>query len=164
MAATAVKHSHLGRGGALMKITLQSLTVGGNQVATLRPQEQLELAELEWISSIVMHKDKDSFLVEIDGECESLPLSIVDIPEFVDVGMPIQLGKFEEEFITSKLPNSYIFTIGQIDPTAPKARAKGNANIKATLTCGAVVKVPAFISEGDKIEVNLKECSYKRKA
>ena len=164
MQVTNASHNHLGRGGALLKITLQSLKTGGHQTASFRPQEQLEIADMEWLPTIVMDKDEDSISFEIDGDFETAPLTISPNHEFLDIGMKIQLGRFEDEYISVKLPHSHIYTIQSIDSDSTRARAKGNTNAKATLTSGASMKVPSFLKQGDRIEIGLRDFTYKKRA
>jgi len=65
----------------------------------------------------------------------------------------------EESIISVKLPVKMTFTIKETAPQIRAATATGG-NKPATLENGAVVNVPMFVNEGDKIVVNTETSEY----
>eukprot|EP00835_Amoeboradix_gromovi_P004898 NODE_414_length_9102_cov_0.404754.p5 type:complete len:197 gc:universal NODE_414_length_9102_cov_0.404754:4172-4762(+) len=163
MRATSVTHSHLGRGGASLKISLQSTLNGGCQNVSFRPSEQLELVDVDWQQFIVVEKDKKAIYIDNDGEIESIALDLIENSEFVEAGMKVNVAKDENDFISCKLPNSHVYTISAVSEDIVKQRVKGTTSVKATLSSSAVLKVPSFIKVNDKIEVGLRDFAYKRR-
>lgn len=83
-------------------------------------------------------------------------------------GMPIAVSflttpQAGTQPITFKLPANYEYTVQSVIERAGQA-AKGTVYKQATLTNGAKVQVPEFISEGEKIIVDVSELKYVKRA
>ena len=155
-------HSHVARGGALIKINLQQINKK-QQTMTVRPQEVIEVVELEWIKSEILYKDKETVSIEVDGDFQSIPLELIPNSDFVDSGMTIQFGLQDGEIITAKLPQTHTYKVTGINSDGVVARTKGTTLVKATLSSGASLKVPSFVKVNDSVEVSLKDFEYRKR-
>ena len=74
------------------------------------------------------------------------------------------LGKFcDEELITIELPASVILEVTQTDPGLRGDTAKGGTKL-AKIETGASIKVPLFVSTGDKVKVDTRTGEYLERA
>lgn len=83
-------------------------------------------------------------------------------------GMPIAVSflttpQSGTQPITFKLPANYEYTVQSVVERAGQA-AKGTVYKQAMLTNGAKVQVPEFISEGEKIVVDINDMKYMKRA
>jgi len=83
-------------------------------------------------------------------------------------GMPIAVSflttpQTGTQPITFKLPANYEYTVQSVIERTGQA-AKGTVYKQATLTNGAKVQVPEFISEGEKIIVDINDMNYMKRA
>ncbi|OMJ27355.1 Elongation factor P [Smittium culicis] len=74
----------------------------------------------------------------------------------------VQILEPEPGPVAWKLPARHTYTVASISKRAP--HAKGGNYVPATLTCGAEVKVPDFVGEGDRIIVDTESREYISKA
>jgi elongation factor P len=70
---------------------------------------------------------------------------------------------WNDQVIAVDLPNQYVYTVVETPPNFKGNTVQGLLK-PATLDCGAVVQVPMFIVEGEKILVDTTERRYMSRA
>ncbi len=84
-------------------------------------------------------------------------------PNEIASGLVFTNDDDEEKIISIKLPVKMVFSIKEVAPQIKGSTATGG-NKPATLENGAVVNVPMFVNEGDKILVNTETGEYVERA
>jgi elongation factor P len=74
-------------------------------------------------------------------------------------GAEAQVAMHEGVPIAVDLPASVVLTVTQTDPGA-KGDTRTGASKPATLETGAVVQVPLFVEEGEKVKVDTRTGEY----
>jgi elongation factor P len=83
--------------------------------------------------------------------------------QFLVDGMEVDALMYEEKPIGIKLPVTVILEVKETMPGLRGDTAQGGSK-PATLSSGAVINVPLFINEGDKIKVNTESMEYVERA
>ena len=88
----------------------------------------------------------------------------MDITQFLQSKFPEAEISFDgEEIISLILPSKSVLKVIQTDP-GHKGNTATNATKPATVETGAEIRVPLFISEGEKIKIDTRTASYVERA
>ncbi len=109
-----------------------------------------------------LYREGDNFVFMDNATYEQVYLSREQIGEqvqFLQENINIKLLYYNKEPLGLDLPNFVELTVTQTDPGFKGDTATGG-NKPATLETGAVIQVPLFIAEGDRIRVDTRTGSY----
>jgi elongation factor P len=79
--------------------------------------------------------------------------------KFLQDNSDVMVISFEERILGVELPDTIEATVVQTDPGLKGDTASGGSK-PATIETGAVVTVPLFINEGDRIRVDTRSAKY----
>ena len=159
------QHVKPGKGGAFNQVELKSVVKGTKLNERFRSNATVEKAEVE--------EKKFNFLY-IDGEnCYFMDnqtfeqVSVLDSiigknVNFLKDGMNVDLLFDGSEILDIRIPAHVNLKVVETEPGI-KGNTATNATKPATLETGAVVNVPLFINEGDKIKVDTVKGNYKER-
>ena len=88
-----------------------------------------------------------------------MPLSeaiVDDAAKFLTDNMTVQLFYVDGEPAGVELPTSVELTVASTEP-AVRGDTVGNVQKPATLENGAVIQVPSFVAEGDRLKIDTRE-------
>ncbi|MDP8977436.1 MAG: elongation factor P [Actinomycetota bacterium] len=156
------QHVKPGKGGAFVRTTLKGVRSGKTVDRTFRAGEQVEQAILERRSLQYLY-DEDGTLVFMDtGHFEQTYVPRAAIGEharWFTEGDVIELVFHGDEVVGVELPASVALTVTDTDPGLQGDRVSG-ATKRAMLETGAVVQVPLFIEEGERVKVDTRSGGY----
>ncbi|MBW3603096.1 MAG: elongation factor P [Actinobacteria bacterium] len=156
------QHVKPGKGGAFVRTTLKGVRTGKTVDRTFRAGEQVEQAILERRSLQYLYAE-DGTLVFMDTEHFEqayVPRSAVgDHVRWFTEGDVIELVFHGDEVVGVEVPASVALTVTATDPGLQGDRVSG-ATKRAVLETGAVVQVPLFIEEGERVRVDTRSASY----
>ncbi|KAG2184378.1 hypothetical protein INT43_000287 [Umbelopsis isabellina] len=167
-------HVSTGRGGAVVKMDLQDILSGQKANERFKSSDSLEVLTLADETYQFLYSDAGKIHLlhgetyeEVELDESACDLGSKGISMLED-GMPIAVSflttpQAGTQPITFKLPAQYEYTVQSVIERAGQA-AKGTVYKQATLTNGAKVQVPEFISEGEKIVVDINELKYVKRA
>lgn len=149
------RHTQPGKGGAFIQIEIKSLKSGSKDNKRFRSSETVEKAFLDQKQFQYLYPDYES-LVFMDLENYAqimLSKSILgeDIT-FLQESMILKINLFENEPVSVELPISMIFEVVETEPSLKHSTATASYK-QAKLNNGMYIKVPAYISIGDKVSV-----------
>lgn len=162
---TIVEFQHVkpGKGGAFVRTKLKGVENDKNIDKTFRSGESVESVRVERHPYQFLYADGDMFYFMHQESYEQIPLerSRVERPEFVIDGLICTLVvDVESEKILFAQPPDHIETeVVETDPGVRGDTAQGGSK-PATVGGGAVVQVPLFISQGEKIKVDTRTGEY----
>jgi len=104
---------------------------------------------------------EDAVFMDLDSyEQVHVPTSLLgDAGRFLGESAEAQIAMHEGVPIAVDLPASVVLTITKTDPGA-KGDTRTGAMKPATLDTGAVVNVPLFVEEGERIKVDTRSGEY----
>ena len=155
----------MGRGGSIVNVKLKNLIDGSVIPKTFKGQEKIETAEVSNKTVQYLYRD-DSLFYFMDPESfEQFELNadIVDSAAgYLKEGNELNLQMFDGRVINVELPKNIYLEVTYAEDVV-KGDTTSNVLKDATLETGLVVKVPAFIKQGDIISVDTATGEYRER-
>ena len=155
----------MGRGGSIVNVRLKNLIDGSVIPKTFKGQERIDSAEVSNRSVQYLYKDADDFhFMDPDTfEQFQLPLDVVeDAAPYLLEGDSITLQFFDGRVINVELPKNLYLEVTYTEDVV-KGDTTSSVLKDATLQTGLVIKVPAFIKQGDIISVDTATGEYRER-
>jgi elongation factor P len=159
------KQKVMGRGGSIVNVRIKSLIDGKVLDKTLKGNEQIDSAEVNLNSAQYLYNDGKTFYFMNEQSFEQFEVSsdiIGDQGGYLKEGDKVQLEFFDNRIINLVLPKNVNLKV-----TYTEAAVKGDTSTSitkdATLETGLIIKVPAFIKQGDVISVDTQSGSYRER-
>jgi elongation factor P len=155
-------HVKPGKGSAFVRTKLKNVQSGNVMEKTFRAGETLPQATLEKSTMQHTYKEGDEFVfmdMESYEEGRLTAAQIGDRVKYLKEGMEAEVIRWGEQVLGVELPKSVVLEIVQTDPGLKGDTATGGSK-PATLETGAVVMVPLFISQGERIRIDTQEDKY----
>lgn len=155
-------HVKPGKGSAFVRTKLKNVQTGSVVERTFRAGETVPQANLEKRTMQHTYKEMDQ-LIFMDMETfEESSLStdqIGDRVKYITEGMEVNVVTWGEQVMEVELPNTVVLEVTETDPGVKGDTATGGTK-PATLSTGAQVMVPLFISIGERIKIDTRSDSY----
>lgn len=160
------QHVKPGKGGAFVRTKLKNMINGRVIDQTFRSGEKVDKPDLEEKEMQYLYREGDTFVFMDNTTYDQVYLSKEQLGEqsqFLQENITIKLLYFNQEPLGLELPNFVELTVTATEPGFKGDTATGG-NKPATVETGAVIQVPLFISEGDRIRVDTRTGSYMERA
>jgi elongation factor P len=156
------QHVKPGKGGAFVRTKLRNVKTGAVLERTFNAGVKVGLAIVERKEMQYLFRDDDQ-LTFMDLETyEQLPVPadvVGDAAGYLAEGSTAQISVHQDVPIAVELPASVALSVTQTQP-AVKGDTRTNAMKPATLETGAVVQVPLFVGEGERVKVDTRTGAY----
>jgi elongation factor P len=155
-------HVKPGKGSAFVRTTLKNVQSGKQLEKTFRAGETVPQATLEKVTMQHTYKEGDEFVfmdMESYEEDRLTSAQIGDRVKYLKDGMEVNVIRWGEQVLEVELPNSVVLEIVQTDPGVKGDTATGGTK-PATLETGAIIMVPLFITQGERIKIDTREDKY----
>lgn len=161
------QHVKPGKGPAFVRTKLKGILNGKNIDKTWRSGENSESVRVERHDFQFLYFDGNLYVfmnTETYEQVEVQP-SQVEKRDFLVEGQEcsILFNADTEQVLYAEPPDHIVATIVQTDPGVRGDTAQGGSK-PATLESGAVVQVPLFINQGEKIRVDTRTSTYIERA
>jgi len=160
------QHVKPGKGAAFMKVKMRNLKTGTIIEETINSSVKVEKAHVDKKKMVYLYNSGNAYVFmdnETYEQIEIEPDKLGDSLKYLKENLEVQLDFYEGEIIGVTLPEKIEYEI--VDTTeAVKGNTTTNAQKDATLDNGLVVKVPLFISLGEKILVSTIDGKYSSRA
>lgn len=156
------QHVKPGKGAAFVRTKLKNVITGGVVEKTFRPTEKVEKAHIERKSMAYSYNDGDLYYFMDNETFDMLPLSreqLGDALKFVMENMNVTILSYKGNVFGVEPPTFVELTISETEPGF-KGDTTTGATKPATLETGAVINVPLFVNQGDKIRVDTRTGEY----
>jgi elongation factor P len=156
------QHVKPGKGGAFVRTKLKALDSGAVVDRTFRAGEKFTRIRTETKNMQYLYDAGDEvvFMDEETYEQTSLPRSTVeDALEFMQPSSSIQMLVVDGRVSGVQMPASVELKVTETEPGV-KGDTVSNVTKPAKLETGAVVQVPLFVNQGDRIKVDPRERRY----
>ena len=155
-------HVKPGKGAAFVRTKLKNVETGNVMEKTFRAGEKLPRAVLDKRDMQYLYKTEDEFVFMDNESFEQVSLTKDQIGEgvkYLKESMMISILKHGNRIIGIDLPNFVELEVVDTPPGERGNTAVGGTKPAVTET-GAVINVPFFINNGDKIRVDTRTNSY----
>lgn len=160
------QHVKPGKGAAFMKMKLRNLRTGALVEDTYNTNIKIERARVDRLPMQYLYSMGDSYIFMNNETYEQLELpeeKIKDQVKFLKEGLDITITMYEGEILGVQLPEKVEYEVVETTE-AVKGNTTNNANKDAKIETGYVVKVPLFISQGEKILISTADGKYAGRA
>ena len=133
---------------------------------TFRSGEKVKRPDLVEREMQFLYREGDSFYLMDNENYEQLALTAEQLGEatvFLTENLNVKVLFFNQQPVTAELPTFVELTVAQTEPGVKGDTASGGSK-PATLETGAVIQVPLFINEGDRLKVDTRTGSYIERA
>jgi translation elongation factor P len=156
-------HVKPGKGPAFVRTKLKNVTTGRVLDKTWNSGVKVEEVRIERRPYQFLYKDElgYNFMHPETFEQISIDGNTIDGVQFLKDGDMVEamVHAASETVLTCELPAHVILTVTYTEPGI-KGDTATNATKPATLETGAEVRVPLFINEGEKIEIDTRNGAY----
>ena len=160
------QHVKPGKGPAFVRTKLKSLTNGKVVDNTFSAGHKIDVVRVETNKFQYLYNDSTTyhFMNTDDYNQISIEEKFLDNPQLMKEGEIVTVITNSETSLplSVEMPPSVILEVVSTEPGV-KGNTATNATKPATLETGAVVNVPLFINEGDKIKVDTVKGNYKER-
>lgn len=160
------QHVKPGKGGAFVRTTLKNTRTGNLQERTFRADEKVERAVIDKREMQYLYRDGDSYVFMDNTTYDQMPVpsdTLGTATSYLVESSTAVLNLHDDEIINVELPAAVELKVTETEPGVQGDRVSG-ARKPATTETGAVVQVPLFIEEGERIKVDTRSGEYISKA
>ena len=155
-------HVKPGKGAAFVRTKLKNVETGQVVERTFRAGEKVGKATLDRREMQYLYKEGAEFIMMDNETYEQLSVTEIQIGDgvkYLKENMEVQVLLHDGKIIGVDIPAHVVLEVTDTPPSEKGNTAQGGTK-PATLETGAVVNVPFFISNGDKIRVDTRTNEY----
>ncbi len=161
---TVVEFQHVkpGKGAAFVRTKYKNVMTGAIREESFNPTAKFEQATVERKDAEYSYNDGDLYYFMDPETFDMIPLNadvLGDAFKFVTENTVCKLLSYKGSVFAVEAPNFMELVVTETEPGV-KGDTATNVTKSATLETGAVVKVPLFINEGEKIQIDTRTGEY----
>jgi len=159
-------HVKPGKGGAFVRTKLKNLMTGKVLDQTFRSGEKVKRPDLVEREMQYLYRDGDDFYLMDNQNYEQIALTAEQLGDavlFLTENMNVNVLFFNQQPVAVDLPTFVELEVAQTEPGVKGDTASGGSK-PATLESGAVIQVPLFINEGERVKVDTRTGTYMERA
>ena len=156
------QHVKPGKGAAFVRTKYKNVISGAVREEAFNPSAKFEQVAVERKDAEYSYNDGDLYYFMDPETYDMTPLNadvLGDAFRFMKENTPCKLVSYKGSVFTVEVPN---FMDLEVTETEPGVRGDTATTVtkSATLETGAVVQVPIFINEGEKIQIDTRTGEY----
>ena len=165
---TIVEFQHVkpGKGAAFVRTKIKNVITGAVVEKTFNPNDKYPTAFIERKDMEYLYSDGDLYYFMDNETYEQTPINadvLGDNFKFVKENMVCKIMSYKGSVFGVEPPTFVVLEVTQTEPGV-KGDTATNVTKPATLETGAEIKVPIFINEGDKIQIDTRTGEYMSRA
>ncbi len=158
------EYNKSGRNAAVVKMKLKNLLTAAASEAVYKADDKFEVVQLDK-KEVTYSYFADPMYVFMDADYEQYEVeaeNMVDALKYLEDGLTCEVVFYNGKAFSFELPNSVVREVVYTEP-AVKGDTSGKVMKPAKLATGFELPVPAFVSIGDKIEIDTRTDEYKNR-
>ncbi|MBQ9521642.1 MAG: elongation factor P [Oscillospiraceae bacterium] len=162
MQVVEFQHVKPGKGAAFVRTKMRNVITGGVTETSFNPTAKFEQASIERRDAEYQWNDGDLYHFMDPNTYDDIPLNrdvLGDGFRFVTENTMCKLLSYKGSVFGVEVPNFMNLEVTQTEPGV-KGDTATNVTKSAILETGAEIKVPLFINEGEKIQVDTRTGEY----
>ena len=151
-----------GKGQAFNRVRIRNLKTGKTVDKTMKSGENVEAADVMDTDMQFLYADSEFWHFMVPDTFEQYAAdekSVGDANNWISDGDVCQVTLWNNSPLIVSAPNFVELEITQTDPGVKGDTASGGVK-PATLTTGAVIRVPLFVDQGDIVKVDTRTGEY----
>lgn len=162
MQVVEFQHVKPGKGAAFVRTKMKNIVTGAVTETSFNPTAKFEEAFVERTDVEYSYNDGDLYYFMDLESYDMVPIAVDTLPEnfkFVKENDQCKLMSYKGKVFSVEIPN---FVELEITQTEPGVRGDTATNVTkpAIVETGAEIKVPLFINEGDRIQIDTRTGEY----
>jgi len=156
------QHVKPGKGAAFVRTKIRNVIAGSVVEKTFNPTDKFPTAYVERKEMEYSYNDGDLYYFMDPETYELVPINkdvLSDNFKFVKENMVCKIASYKGKVFGVEVPNFADLVVTKTEPGFAGNTAT-NVTKPATVETGAEVKVPLFINEGDKIQIDTRTGEY----
>ena len=156
------QHVKPGKGAAFVRTKTKNVMTGAVVERTFDPTQKVEQARIDRKEMEYLYEDGDLYYFMDPETYEQMPISgsiMNDSFKFVKENMECTIYSYKGKVFNVEPPFFVDLVVTETDPGFAGNTAT-NATKPATVETGAEIKVPLFIEEGEKIQIDTRTGEY----
>lgn len=156
------QHVKPGKGAAFVRVKMKNVITGAVTERSFNPSDKYEPAYVERKDMQYLYSDGDLYYFMDMETYEQMPINrstLGDDFRFVKENETVKVLSYKGSVFAVEPPLFVELVITETDPGF-KGNTATNTLKPATLETGAVVQVPLFIEQGDKIKIDTRTGEY----
>ena len=161
---TLVEFQHVkpGKGGAFVRTKLKQVRTGKVFEKTFRAGEKMEQAVIDKQMVQFLYAAGDEYVFMDNDTYDQVSISaeaLGDDAKFLVDNLEVLTISHEGKLLGVELPAAVVAEVVEAEPGV-KGDTVSGASKQVKISSGAVVQVPLFVNQGDKIKVDTRSGSY----
>ncbi len=156
------QHVKPGKGAAFVRTKYRNIITGATREEAFNPSDKFEDAIIEKKKMTYLYSDGDLYYF-MDPETydqEPIPFDLVEnAVKYIKENDEVTVQYFQGSPFSVEPPTFVDLIVTQAEPAA-KGNTATNVTKPVTVETGAVVQVPDFIKEGEKIQIDTRTGEY----
>ncbi len=152
-----------GKGQAFNRVKFRNLKTGRVWERTFKSGESLEAADVLDLDMEYLYTDGDFYhFMKTDGSFEQVAApeaAVAEVKDWLKEQDVFQVTLWNDSPIAVTAPNFVELEVVETDPGLKGDTAQGGTK-PATLSTGAIVKVPLFINQGEVLKIDTRTGEY----
>ncbi|BEP28991.1 elongation factor P [Helicovermis profundi] len=160
------QHVKPGKGAAFVRTKYKNLITGAIREEAFNPSDKFPKAHIETFDMQYLYSDGELYYFMDNTTYEQIPLpyeQVEDAIKFIKENDTAKVKFYKGKCFLVEAPTFVILEIKETEPGV-KGDTASNVTKKATLETGAVVNVPLFVNEGDKVKIDTRTSDYLSRA
>lgn len=152
-----------GKGSSFVRTRMKNLKSGKVQEVNFKSAETLTFEDVQYKKMQYLFNDGNLYTFMDNTSYEQVSIAAGDIEDsipYLKEGIDVNVVMHNNQPISISLPQKIEYTIVYTEPAVKGDTASGNVLKEAELDNGLKVKVPSFITQGDRILVNTESGAY----
>lgn len=156
-----------GKGQAFNRVKLRNLMTGRVWERTFKSGESIEAADVMELEMEYLYSDGEMWhFMKTDDSFEQYAVekkALGDTAKWLKEQVPYTITLWNDNAIAVSAPNFIELEVTETDPGLKGDTAQGGSK-PATLSSGAVVRVPLFINQGEVLKIDTRTGEYVSRA
>ena len=155
----------MGRGGSIVNVRIKSLIDGKVLQKTFKGNESIEPADISYRNVQYLYNDGQTYFFMDDDTYDQIEVTadmLEDQTGYLKEGDKVKAQSFDGTVISIELPKNVFLQVTYAEDVV-KGDTTSSVLKDATVETGIIVKVPAFIKQGDVISIDTESGAYRER-
>lgn len=160
------QHVKPGKGAAFVRTKIKDIMHGGIKEVSFNPGDRYPKAHIETKEMEYLYNDGELYYFMDTETYDQIPLEYEQVEEaikYIKENQAVVVRFYQEKAFDVQAPNFVELEVTHTEPGIKGDTATG-ATKPATVETGAIVQVPLFVNNGDKIKIDTRTDDYMSRA
>ena len=156
------QHVKPGKGAAFVRTKYRNILTGATREEAFSPNDKFEQAHIETRKMQYLYNDGTRYYFMDPETYDQVPLAfdlVEDAIKYIKENDEVTVKFYQGSAFTVEAPNFVDLVVIETEPGV-KGNTATNVTKAATVETGAVIQVPIFIEEGEKIQIDTRSGEY----